>query len=732
MFSFLADVPDAPKELVINQVWSRSVSLRWTVVQQDGQSPLIGYVIEYWRERADPNSISGDSDVISSGGSSTTVQMTDEKLPVHRLHEVHVPASQTKITLNEHLRPGLWYRVRVYAQNHLGRSRTAIERRLATQQEEPTLPPTDLRLLSRSSRRLALGWQAPPLDSWNGPLTGYLVGYRALDKKELQLAQERRLPPSSLETSLAFNTVRYQPVDPSKEQKPAHHHDDTIVDQYSQRYELESLQPATAYYVVVRAMNRVGQGPFSQPLLLFTSTVDPPSAPEVSLDSVDRNSLTIRWRLAAGDRKQITHYLISYREQQKSAQWLQRSVEAGKVPDDRFTLTALNEATSYEVVVRAAAGSELSEPSTILRLNTRTSDKSGAAFGLAERIANFRLLGSTSAAAGSTASATPLPAFFRAHVIVPLSIAMVAITLICAVAFGYVKHEEKKTALIQASMGRMAGSPSKHFQYMASASTMMGGGGGGHMPHAGPMNGGSDSSNASNSLLSSTYQTIGGPNVNDSLLSEEGSISLRYSDADKSKPLFSARPNNCSVAPGAISAAWVTNKPMGSIVEESEVMSAADEDGFPAPYSTLPMQKMTTFGQASFGETVRPNNQGPPLPSSQPPPLPANRPPSFVRIGSPVRNIQINPLGHVMNPPNAAQLVFNDFNSSANLLNLSVGADETPSVFNSTINASSSQPLLPPPMVDGSPFGAHIRHLQAEIHQPDDSDSYDFFRPTQI
>lgn len=118
------------------------------------------------------------------------------------------------------------------------------------------------------------------------------------------------------------------------------------------------------------------------------------------------------------------------------------------------------------------------------------------------------------------------------------------------IAYAYIKHQEKKVALIQAGYNHH--SPNKSFHYISTGSN---------------------------------------PSAGQSMVSEEGSLSLRYNDAsDKSRPLL-ARP------------------PVSNIIfPQQKSIVVEEDDNFISPYGTLIHDKESC--------TLKP-----PLPKTRPPVL---------------------------------------------------------------------------------------------------------------
>ncbi|XP_022246172.1 Down syndrome cell adhesion molecule homolog isoform X3 [Limulus polyphemus] len=140
--------PSAPSDVRVDQAWSRSISVTWTV-PYSGNSPVNKYLIQYWRNQGAP----------------------------HRLEEVTVSSAQTSTILRE-LQPGTSYVVRVIAENNVGKGTPSENRRFLTKEEEPSAPPTDVQVEARGAGTFHIKWKAPSKDHWNGQLKGYYVGYK--------------------------------------------------------------------------------------------------------------------------------------------------------------------------------------------------------------------------------------------------------------------------------------------------------------------------------------------------------------------------------------------------------------------------------------------------------------------------------------------------------------------------------------------------------------------------
>lgn len=201
-----------------------------------------------------------------------------------------------------------------------------------------------------------------------------------------------------------------------------------------------------------------------------------------------------------------------------------------------------------------------------------------------------------------------VPPYLRPTFILPIAIAVVVIVMACVGAYVYIRVDDRKAnARAINAAGRLyaghiaAGVPgsavlnaNKQFQYTPNL-----------------MN--------NNSMTSSMNTT--GSSCNQSMVSEEGSLSFRFSDtgSDKNRPLLSR-------APGQTLAAAKWSQQQGPIEEEDEIESNA--------YETLPFQKtMQSTPMQSFSNpqqhpqqhaTISSNNSNGSIrsPAFPPPPPP--------------------------------------------------------------------------------------------------------------
>lgn len=121
MFSNL-DVPEPPERLEVDQVWSRSASLRWTpVTNLPNNPPLKHYLLQYWRDISNNQHSSNNSSGVSDSNTDSTNLAESNYGSVYRLFEIEIPINQNQFILKTNLLPGTVYRLRLYSVNEFGK-----------------------------------------------------------------------------------------------------------------------------------------------------------------------------------------------------------------------------------------------------------------------------------------------------------------------------------------------------------------------------------------------------------------------------------------------------------------------------------------------------------------------------------------------------------------------------------------------------------------------------------
>ncbi|XP_067085608.1 receptor-type tyrosine-protein phosphatase S, partial [Osmerus mordax] len=151
-----------------------------------------------------------------------------------------------------------------------------------TLQAKPSAPPQDIKCGSSSSTTLLVSWRPPPVESQNGALAGYSVGYQVVGPAEAsggEPMEEPAVPPSENKVTL------------------------------------QRLEKWTQYRVTVAAFTEVGPGPESEPIICRTDE-DVPGAPprRVEVEVLNSTALKVMWRSLLPGRQhgQIRGYQVHY------------------------------------------------------------------------------------------------------------------------------------------------------------------------------------------------------------------------------------------------------------------------------------------------------------------------------------------------------------------------------------------------------------------------------------
>nr|XP_021002533.2 Down syndrome cell adhesion molecule-like protein Dscam2 [Parasteatoda tepidariorum] len=146
----IQDVPDAPQNLEIHDVGSRTVRLTWNR-PFNGNSPILHYSIS-WRDIKDQ----------SLGGPLT------------------VPGDETTLTVRG-LSPKTRYFFRVKCENSLGESQYGAEVAVTTLEEPPRNAPLGVKAIPISSTSINISWQRPIEIDRTRNVDGFYVGYKTKD-----------------------------------------------------------------------------------------------------------------------------------------------------------------------------------------------------------------------------------------------------------------------------------------------------------------------------------------------------------------------------------------------------------------------------------------------------------------------------------------------------------------------------------------------------------------------
>uniref|UniRef100_A0A0P4WN52 Down syndrome cell adhesion molecule-like protein Dscam2 n=2 Tax=Scylla olivacea TaxID=85551 RepID=A0A0P4WN52_SCYOL len=288
------DVPGHPSGIEVVEVGPQHLVLTWTS-PQDSNAPITAYIITL--EPQSPSAGAGAA------------------------REERVGGQERRLVLKD-LTPATRYSLRVAAENRVGRGRSSPPVLGSTEEQPPSAPPRDVRVMAVSSSALRVSWEPPPHNSTHGTLLGYHLGYKLASDAEG-----------------AYNFTRVGGVG--------------SIGVTSAR--VSGLSPHSHYSVVLRAFNSKGTGPTSPPATAITLE-DKPSAPpgQVRCDGVSSSSLVVTWMPPPPSERNgvVTSYRVAF---WKTAATEDSSEEAAMMSKDlRAQLDNLRPWMNYSVTVAAS------------------------------------------------------------------------------------------------------------------------------------------------------------------------------------------------------------------------------------------------------------------------------------------------------------------------------------------------------------------------------------------
>ena len=183
-----------------------------------------------------------------------------------------------------------------------------------TRVRTPTEPgaPTDLKLLVHD-RALQVSWKAPG-DDGRQPITDYRLQWRSGDNQ---------LSESDPSVTVAGGVLNRR---------------------------IGSLDNGTQYYVRVRAINNVGEGPWSTPPASATPAAAP-GVPREMMIEPGNQQLTVTWQPPADDGgSPVTGYLVQWKD---TGEEFSDTERRATVTDRRHQIPSLDNGSTYTVQVRA-------------------------------------------------------------------------------------------------------------------------------------------------------------------------------------------------------------------------------------------------------------------------------------------------------------------------------------------------------------------------------------------
>ncbi|EDV27756.1 uncharacterized protein TRIADDRAFT_53774 [Trichoplax adhaerens] len=165
------------------------------------------------------------------------------------------------------------YGVSVAAYNSNGTGPYSNEVTVQTQASAPSAAPTELNIVSKTATSVTLSWTAPPSNTHNGVLRGYLIDFWLVQNNS---------------TKKQVNT-------------------NSIITQYT----INNLRSFAEYAVLVKAFNGF-EGPASVTVRVTTSQSVPGAPFDIAADNVERTTVAVTWLPPDRPNGEITSYEVQF------------------------------------------------------------------------------------------------------------------------------------------------------------------------------------------------------------------------------------------------------------------------------------------------------------------------------------------------------------------------------------------------------------------------------------
>ncbi|XP_015784955.1 Down syndrome cell adhesion molecule-like protein Dscam2 [Tetranychus urticae] len=309
------DLPSSPANIVIDEIFTRTVSLHWTAASDNG-SPIKRYLVQYWQ----------------GATTSNTNKLFEEDASLKLSYQLY-----------EELDPGVTYSIRVVAENSLGKGLPSKTIAFTTKEEKPDGAPIDIQVESKGTQTIEVVWKAPFTNHWRGRLKGYNLAYRELKPDEDTTSSSTSYPTTNVDIKF----------------------DGDAAQSYQQKTTIKNLKAKTSYLIMIRAYNDAGFGPFSAPITVETAHLDPPKPPKIRIADKKASSLLVKLDESEVN-NDVDYYIIYFKEENSS--WLHRSFPKSKSND--YELDNLKSGTWYEIYMVSESDAGSSEPSKNIMIKT--------------------------------------------------------------------------------------------------------------------------------------------------------------------------------------------------------------------------------------------------------------------------------------------------------------------------------------------------------------------------
>lgn len=302
--------PGPPGGVIVQEIKENYVKLAWSS-GTDNHQPISKYTIQ------------------------TRSSFSDERKEEWKDAKTEIPTIEGNMDSAKviDLIPWVDYDFRVIATNTLGVGEPSLPSpKIRTLGAVPLVAPSAVGGGGRSNRELTVTWMPLPREYHYGESFAYILAFKP------------------------FNEQRWRKV--------------YVENNESGRYVLkdDAITPATEFQVKMKAVNKMGEGPFSSPAIIYSAEDEPKEAPTaVTATMLSASEVSVFWHPVFG--RSIEGYHVRYwRSQDKEIAAHQVQVKAS---DESVRLEGLLPDTHYNLEVRAFNSAGEGPPSQTYRFTTR-------------------------------------------------------------------------------------------------------------------------------------------------------------------------------------------------------------------------------------------------------------------------------------------------------------------------------------------------------------------------
>lgn len=357
--------PDKPEQVKVRDIWSRSALVTWSSPSVNSANTnsnrISNYTVQYWRKNHYPHHHHG----ANGAPQQQQHQQMQAQQQNHRREEIVVDGLQNSALLIN-LMPSVTYELSIIAFNQVGFSDPSDIINITTSEEEPSLPPTDVVVEAKGSATLRVLWKTPPLESLNGKLLGFYIGYRP--RLFNSLANNQLIAQSNnLQNLIGSSQQQQQIASQQQQQQPSMVYSfktaDAVENQLYYDAFLTGLKSNHDYEITIRAFNKAGSGPDCHTLLARTNSAKLPQAPQLQLQKVTATSVTLKWsatvllsnsKTLIPSQQDVIKYILFY-QLQGDRDWFELNVQSSNNLADNLQQQQLSPSDSLKPAALASS-----------------------------------------------------------------------------------------------------------------------------------------------------------------------------------------------------------------------------------------------------------------------------------------------------------------------------------------------------------------------------------------